>query len=44
MTVREKIKTIDNKMELNKTHFNIDIKKTLRFLLYHQEILANMNF
>ena len=30
MTIREKIKTIDNKTERNKTHFSIDKKKTTK--------------
>ena len=41
MSISEKIKTINNKIELNKAQYNLD---RLRFLLYHQEMLVNMNF
>ena len=43
MTVSEKIKTIDDKIEQNKASYNLD-RKTARFLLYHQKMLVNMNF
>ena len=43
MTVRRKIKTIDNKMDQNKAQHNLD-KQTAKILTYHQEILVNMNF
>ena len=39
MTVSEKIKTINNKIEQNKAQYDLD-----RFLLYHQEMSENMNF
>ena len=39
MTVSEKIKTINNKIEPNKAQYDLD-----RFLLYHQEMSENMNF
>ena len=41
MSISEEIKTINNKNELNKAQYNLD---RLRFLLYHQEMLVNMNF
>ena len=40
MTVIEKIETIDNKIEGNKAQYN----KMLRFQLYHQATLVNINF
>ena len=39
MTVSKKIKTINNKIKQNKAQYDLD-----RFLLYHQEMLVNMNF
>ena len=41
-SISEKIKAINNKIEQNKAQYNFD--KLLRFLLYHQEMLVNMNF
>ena len=40
MSVSEKIKGINNKIEQNKGQ----IDKLLIFQLYHQEMLVNMNF
>ena len=42
MTVSEKIKTIDNKIEKTKLSM-ILTNKLLRFLLYHQEMLVNIS-
>ena len=42
LTAREKIKTINNKIEQNKAQYSLD--KQLRFQLYRKEMLANMNF
>ena len=41
MTVNEKIKTLDNKIEQNKAQYNLNIQTAK---LYHQEVLINMNF
>ena len=43
MSVREKIKAIDNKIERNKAQYNL-VTQAAKFLLYHQEMLANMTF
>ena len=43
MSISEKIKTIVNKIEQNKAQ-KIETNKLLRFLLYHQETLATMDF
>ena len=43
MTITEKIETVDNKLEPNKAQY-IYIDKLLRFQLYHQKMLVNMNF
>ena len=43
MTVNEKIKIINGKIEQNKVQYNLDDKQ-LRFQLYHQEMMVNMNF
>ena len=43
MFVNEKIKTFDNKIEQNQAQYDLD-RQTLRFLLYHQEALVNINF
>ena len=43
MIISEKIKAISNKIEQNKAQYNLD-RKLLRFLLYNQEMLVNMNF
>ena len=43
MFVKEKIKTFDNKIEQNQAQYDLD-RQTLRFLLYHQEALVNINF
>ena len=42
MSISEKIKAINNKIEQNKAQYNLD--KLLRFLLHHQEMLVNMDF
>ena len=41
MTVREKFKTIDNKIKQNKAQYDLDRQTTK---IYHQEMLVNMNF
>ena len=41
--ISEKIKAISNKIEQNKVQYDLD-RKLLRFLLYNQEMLVNMNF
>ena len=38
-----KIKTNDKKTEPNKAQYDLE-DKLLRFQLYHQKVLANMNF
>ena len=43
MTITEKIETVDKKLEPNKAQY-IYIDKLLRFQLYHQKMLVNMNF
>ena len=43
MSISEKIKVIYNKVEQNKAQYNLD-DKLLRFQLYHQEMLVDMNF
>ena len=43
MSVREKIKAIDNKIEKNKAQYNL-VTQAAKFPLYHQEMLANMTF
>ena len=43
MTLSEKIKTIDGKIEKNKTQYNLDTEAVKISILY-QEILGNMNF
>ena len=42
MTANEKIKINDNKKEKDIAQYDLD--KQLRFWLYHQQILVNMNF
>ena len=43
--IREKIKSINNKIKLNKAQGNLGgLTKLLRFLLYHEEVLINMKF
>ena len=42
MSISEKIKTINNKIEQKKAQCNLDTQAA--FLLYHQERIANMNF
>ena len=42
MSISEKIKTIDNKIEQNKAQY--DLEKVQRLLLYHEEALVNINF
>ena len=37
------IKTTDNKIKQNKAHYDLD-DKILRFQLYDQEMLVDMNF
>ena len=43
MTVSEKIRKIDNKIEQDKALYNLG-KKQLKFQLNHQEMFINMNF
>ena len=43
MTVSEKIKTVDGKIEIKKLN-TIETDKLLKFQAYHQEMLVNMNF
>ena len=43
MTVSDKIKTSNKKIEQNKAQYNLD-RKVLKFWFYHQEMLINMNF
>ena len=43
MTITEKVKTIDHKIEQNKAQYDLD-RQTAKFLLYHQEMLVNTNF
>ena len=43
MFVNEKIKTFDYKIEQNQAQYDLD-RQTLRFLLYLQEALVNINF
>ena len=42
MSISEKIKAINNKIEQNKAQYHLE-KQTARILLYHQEMLVNMN-
>ena len=43
MTLSEKIKTINSKIEKNKTQYNLDTE-TVKISILYQEILGNMNF
>ena len=43
MSISEKIKTIDSKIEQNKAQYNLD-RKLQKILLCHQEMLVNTNF
>ena len=43
MPVSEKIKSADNKIDQNKTQYDLD-DKLVRYQLYHQKILVDMNF
>ena len=43
MTLSEKIKTIDSKIEKNKTQYNLGTE-TVKISILYQEILGNMNF
>ena len=43
MTVSERIKTTDYKIDQNKVQYNLD-DKLLRFLLHHHEMWVNINF
>ena len=43
MTISKIVRTINKKIEQNKDPYDLDNKK-LRFWLFHQEILANINF
>ena len=43
MTVSKKIKTINDKIEQNNAQYDLG-RQTAKFLLYLQEMLANMNF
>ena len=42
MTFSKKIKTLDNKIEKNKTQYYLGRDKLLLFQLYHKEMLVNM--
>ena len=45
MSISENSKAIDNKIEQSKAQYTLGRETTLlRFLLYHQEMLVNMNF
>ena len=44
MSISEKIKTVKNKIKQNTKLNTIQIDKLLRFLLYCEEMLVNMNF
>ena len=41
LTVSEKMKTIDNKIEQNKAQYDLE-RQTSKILLYHQENLVNI--
>ena len=43
MTITEKIKRIDNKIEQNKAQYNLD-RKTAKISAFHHEMLLNTNF
>ena len=43
MSITEKIKATNNKVARHKAQHNLD-NSLLRFRLYHQEMLVNMNF
>ena len=43
MSISEKTKTIDNKIEQNKAQYDLD-RQTAKISAYHQEMLVNMNF
>ena len=43
MGITEKIKTINNRIEQSKALYDLD-KEPAKILLYHQEMLVNMNF
>ena len=43
MTISKIVRTINKKIEQNKDPYDLDNKK-LRFWLFHQEILAKINF
>ena len=43
MTISEKIKTVNYKIEQNKSQYYLD-DKLLRIQLYHQEMLVKRNF
>ena len=42
MTFSNKIKTIDDKIEQNKAHYNLGRQAT-KILTFHHEMLVNMN-
>ena len=42
MSISDKIKAINNKIEQNKVQYDLD-RQLLRFLLYHQEMLVNFD-
>ena len=42
MSISEKIKVINDKIKQNKAQYDLD--KLLRFLLFYQKILVNINF
>ena len=41
LTVSEKMKTIDNKIEQNKAQYDLE-RQTSKILIYHQENLVNI--
>ena len=43
MSITDKIKTIDIKIEQSKAQYNFD-GQTAKIRFYHQEMLVNMNF
>ena len=43
MSISDKVKAISNKMEQNTAQYDLD-RKTTKILLYHQDMLVNMNF
>ena len=43
MSIKEKIKAINNKMEQNKAQYNLD-RQTAKISAIYQEMLENKNF